>query len=396
MKKYKLMALSLVGVLSIGVLWTTVTSAQSIQTGNSVTTNSDEVIDSSLYTAGTNVTVDSTVNGDVNCAGQTVIISGTINGDILCLAQTLTISGTVNGDIRIAAQTINVSGAVTGNASVASSSFVVESSGSVGGDLTIASGTTTVTGSVGRDILITSGNLDVDGTVGRNITGDLENLQLSSTAIVSGDIEYTSINEAEIDENAQVAGTTTMNTAEQSSSSGSLFGISLVFIIFILTSAILVSMVLVLIAPRFFHSVTSQALPRPWKALLVGMTVSFLVPIVGLILLLTVVGIPLAITLGVGWLFIALLSGPFTAYLVGRWILNKSTKPLLIMLVGSVVLLLTYLVPIIGFFALLFAYWTGAGMLTLELYYRNPNPSYNFEKTESKKVAPKKKTKTKS
>jgi cytoskeletal protein CcmA (bactofilin family) len=393
MNKFKLALVLVLVALGSGVLWTSITSAQTIKTGSSVTTTNSETIDSSLYTAGTDLTIESNVNGDIFCAGQNVIISGTVNGDVLCLAQTITISGTVNGDIRIAAQTANLSGVITGNATVASSSFIVESSGSVDGDLTIASGTVTVIGQIGRDVLVTSGSLNVDGNIGRNITGDLENLIISDSAVVSGNIDYTSINEAEISENAQVLGVVSRSAPEQGGSGTALFGISLAFLVYILISALIVSMVLVLIAPRFFNSVTNHAYPKPWKALLVGAIVAFIVPLLGFILIITVFGIPLALTLGVGYLFVALLSGPFTAYLVGRWVMNKSTKPLLIMLVGSVVLLLTYIVPVIGFFALLFAYWTGVGMLTLELYYRNPNPSYNFEQKEIKKPATTKKSK---
>jgi cytoskeletal protein CcmA (bactofilin family) len=393
MNKFKIAAVFVVAALGSGLLWANVVSAQTIKTGSSVTTSSGDVIDSSLYTAGTDIAVESTVNGDVYCAGQNVIISGTVNGDVLCLAQTITISGTINGDIRIAAQTVNLSGTVSNNATVASSSFIVESSGAVIGDLTLASGTVTVIGQVGRDVLVAGGAVNIDGNVGRDITGEIENLTISDGATVSGNIDYTSLNEADISENAQVLGEVSRSVPEQGGSGAELFGVSLAFLVYILISALIVSMALVLIAPRFFNSVTNRAFPRPWKALLVGAIVAFIVPLLGFILLLTVFGIPLALTLGVGYLFVALLSGPFTAYLVGRWVVNKSTKPLVIMLVGSVVLLLTYVVPFIGFFALLFAYWMGVGMLTLELYYRNPNPSYNFEQKDTKKPAKTKKSK---
>jgi cytoskeletal protein CcmA (bactofilin family) len=406
MRKFKIATLLLVAVLGVGVLFGSVASAQSFRSGETVTTSKDETVDSSLFTAGTTITIDSNVNGDVFCAGQTVVISGDVNGDVICAAQTMTISGNVTGDIRLVSQTITLSGNVEGNASIFTSTLVQDSNGRIGGDLSVASSDTTIAGEIGRDVAVGSGSFTLGGSVGRNIEGDLENLVLSSGSLVAGNINFTSINEISQDSDAVVQGEITRKTPEQASGSGSIFGISIAFIAYTLVSALFVSLVLVLLVPRFFHSVTSRAVKSPWKPLLVGLIVTFFAPIVGFLLLITFFGIPLAITLGAGWMFVALLSGPFTAYLVGRWVLNSSTKPVLIMLVGSLVLLVAYFIPVLGFLALLFAYWIGVGMLSLELYSRYPKPSYNFvnvdtnaekqpKKTTTKKTASKKPAKTK-
>lgn len=396
MHKFKIATLSLVAVLSVGALFAGVASAQSFRSGEIVTTSKDETIDSSLFTAGTTITVDSDVNGDLFCAGQTVVISGDINGDVICAAQTMTISGKVTGDIRLASQTITLSGNVEGNASILTSTLVQDSNGRIGGDLSVASSDTTIAGQVGRDVAISSGSVTIDGSVGRNIKGDIENLVLSSGSLVAGNINFTSINEISQDSGAVVQGEITRKTPEQASGSGSIFGISIAFIAYILVSAIFVSLILVLLVPRFFHSVTSRAVSSPWKPLLVGLVATLFVPIISFLLMISTFGIPLAITIGVGWLFIALLSGPFTAYLVGRWVLNSSTKPVLIMLVGSLVLLIAYFIPVLGFFAILFAYWIGVGMLSLELYSRYPKPNYNFANVDIKVAKTAKKPKAKS
>jgi cytoskeletal protein CcmA (bactofilin family) len=365
---------------------TSLVGAQSFRTGDSVTTSSGETIDSTLYAAGTTLTIESDINGDLFCAGQTVVVSGDVSGDIICAAQTMTISGDVTGDVRLASQTITLSGNIDGNATVFTSTLVQDSNGSIGGDLTVASSDTTISGSVGRDVAVASGDFTLNGSVGRDITGALENLTLSSGSIVSGNIDYTSENDLVQNEGASVLGEITRSTPEQASGSGSVFGISLMFILYMLISALIISLTLVLIAPRFFHSVTQHGVNKPWKTLLVGFLVTFVAPIIGFILLLTFFGIPLALTLGVGWLFAVLLSGPFTAYLVGRWILRNSTKPVLIMLLGSVVLLMAYVVPILGFFALVFAYWMGIGMLSMEFYSRYPKPNYDLKESKIKKA----------
>jgi cytoskeletal protein CcmA (bactofilin family) len=387
MKKAKFLAVLFISLIAISGLFATVASAQTFRTGDSVTTSKGETIDSTLVAAGTTLTIESNINGDLFCAGQTVVVSGNVTGDVICGAQTITISGDVSGDVRLASQTINLSGNIEGNATVFTSTLVQDSNGSIDGDLILASSDATISGTVGRDVAVASGSLVLNGTVGRDITGSLEDLVLSSGSLVSGNIDYTSQNELSQADGATVAGEITRSTPEQKSGSGSIFGISIVFIIYILLSALIVSLVLVLIAPRFFHSVTSHGVNRPWRTLLIGFLVTFIAPIIGFLLLITFFGIPLAITLGVGWLFVALLSGPFSAYLVGRFILQNSTKPIQIMLLGSVVLLLSYFIPILGFFALLFAYWMGVGMLAVEFTERYPKPVYELPKDSPKKVA---------
>jgi hypothetical protein len=46
------------------------------------------------------------------------------------------------------------------------------------------------------------------------------------------------------------------------------------------------------------------------------------------------------------------------------------------MLVGASLLLVIYFIPVIGFLALLSAWWIGSGMLLLEVFHRYPKPSY--------------------
>lgn len=379
--------------LMSSVLMGTLVSAQSFRSGDAVSTASNKVIDQSLYAAGKTLTIESTINGDLFCAGQTVLISGEINGDVICAAQNITISGRVNGDIRIASQTFTLSSTVTGNASIAGETFIQNSTSVIEGDLSIGGSDVTLNGKIGRDVALGSNLVTVNGSIGRNIIGEVENLKLLPGSSVAGKIDYKSRNEISQDKDAKVLGEVSRSTPDKKEGP-SLFGISVWFMLFIFFGSLLIALALILIAPRFFNSVSERALPKPWKALLAGIVLSILAPVVLGVLLISYIGIPLAIVLGVAWLLATFLSTFFTAYLIGRWILQISHKPILIMLPGSAVLSIVIFVPIIGFIVFLLAYWIGIGMLALELYSRNPRPSYNFSdtaKSASNKVVNKKK-----
>ena len=374
-------------------LWGSIAGAQSFRTGDTVSTATDEVVDSTIYAAGNTVTIGSTVNGDVFCIGQTVTVTGTVNGDVICAAQNISISGEVNGDVRLAAQSITLTSNIAGNASILTQSFVQDASSTVFGDVSVAASDVTIDGVVGRDLAVSSGgDIILNGSVDRNITGNTENLTLSASSFVGGNIEYTSANELIEESGSTVVGTITRNEISTSEGDGgSIFGISLIFVLYIIVAALIVSLTLVLIIPRFFNSVTAQGYPKPWKALLVGFLASMLVPALVVFTLITIIGIPLGLTLGVAWLLVALLSGPFSAYLVGRWVMKDSNKPVAIMFIGSLVLLASYFIPVLGFFALIAAHWIGVGMLLLEGYSRWPKPTYDFANVKTARTTKKKK-----
>jgi hypothetical protein len=129
--------------------------------------------------------------------------------------------------------------------------------------------------------------------------------------------------------------------------------------------------------PRLFQNVTDQAARRPWIALLTGFVASFAVPIIIVLLAVTVIGIPLALFVGLLWLVAEFLSGPLFAYYLGRLILRRSRQPVLIMLVGSILLTILYFIPFLGILAILAAVWFGTGMLLLEVFSRTPRPVYD-------------------
>ncbi len=387
-RKYKILLSAVVLVTISFAGYAGLTNAHSFRSGTNVVADKQERIDHSLFAAGNTINISSEVFGDVFCAGQTVTISGTVHGDVICAGQTLTVNGTVNGDVRLAGQSITVGGTVSGNATIGGQSFMLSSGAKIGGDVTLGSSDGTFSGSVGRDIAAGGGSILIANSVGRDIKGNIENLELGGGARVQGNIEFRSNNEIKKASEALVGGKITRSEAPRESKSEGSFVNG--WFIYLFLAMLVTSMVLVLLFPRMLQRVTDRGLPRPWKALLVGLLAGLVVPVILIGLALTLVGIPLAILIGLSWLVVMILSGPIFGYYLGRLILRGSVQPLVIMLAGATVLLLTYFIPIIGFLAILIAFWGGAGMLLLELFHRTPRPAYNLSEVAVKTTSRKK------
>lgn len=376
-------ALLLSTMIMIGIVagFFGVAHAQTFRSGNSATVGANEVVDGTLWTTGKTVDIVGQVNGDLFCAGQTVTVSGTVHGDVICAAQTITISGTVDGNVRSAAQTFNVSGNVMHNLTAAAQSFNQAAKASVAGDASVAGSDVTFNGTIGRDAALAGQNVTINGQIARNVTASVEQLSLGSGAKIGGDLSYTSKNEVLSANDAVVAGTTTKYLPKEQPQRriGSVVGFGVGAVIFAALAGLVFVLTLVLLIPQTIHNVTNQAIKSPWKTLLVGFLASLIVPILFIIILLTVIGIPLALLLIGVWILISSLSGVMSAYYTGRLIWKDQHNAILIMLVGSLLLFVLYFIPIIGVFVALGAYFMGTGMLLLEAKRFVGSPNYRVK-----------------
>lgn len=395
MKKRNLLAGIVLASLAFIFVSVRVVNAQSFRSGDNVTVSQNETIDQSLFVAGRNIDIGGVVQGDIFCAGQTVNISATVHGDVICGGQTVNISGTVDGDVRLAGQSVNLSATVSGNATIGGQTFTLDSKGKIGKDLTIGSDVSKLNGTIGRDIAGAGSTIIINNSIGRDVQANITKLELTSTAVVKGNIDYTSANQIIQRNGSTVEGSVkqTVPTEPASTKHGAVFGFNFGWFLFIFVMMLTTALVLVLLFPRLVHTTSEQAVKRPLRSFLTGVFAMFVVPAAIAILLISVVGMPLAFVAALLWVVVLILSGPMFGYYLGRMILRNSTNALAIMLVGGSLLAVLYFVPILGFFALCAAGWFGTGMILLEAKNRMLKPHYvtsNYEpagieaKTETK------------
>ncbi len=361
--------------------------AQSFHTGDNVIFSKDKKIDQTVYAAGRNIDIASEISGDLFCGGQTVTISGTVHGDVICAGQTLNVTGKVDGDVRLAGQTVNLDGMVNGNASIGGQTFNLGSKAKIMGDASIGSSASALNGTIGRDLAVGSESITVNNLIGRDIKASVGKIELTDQAQVKGSIDYTSSNELIKSSGAQIGGKVSQTLPKQESrpKNGAAFGMVLGWIIYLLVALSIVSMTLALLYPALLPRVTNRAFPRPFKAFFTGFIFNLVAPAIIGLTAITVIGVPLAVILAIGWILVLSLSGPFAGYYLGRLVLRGNQNVPAIMFGGGTLLLLTYFIPFIGMIALIFAASIGTGMILLELEASTPRPVYNIDSKPKKK-----------
>jgi cytoskeletal protein CcmA (bactofilin family) len=173
---------------------------------DSVTVGADEAVDDDLYVGAGTVSIAGTVNGDATVAGGTVSVRGTVNGSLNVAGGTVDVLGDVTGAVRVSGGTVSIAGSVGRDVVLFGGTATIESGAEIGGDLAGATGTLTVGGTVGGDLLAGAGTIEIIGTVNGSVDVGVGMLTLAPSAVVGGDLTYTSEEEATIADGAQIGG----------------------------------------------------------------------------------------------------------------------------------------------------------------------------------------------
>lgn len=382
MKKYKLLAVAAV-LAPVGLVAAPVAahSMTNMRSGNIASVAKDEVLDSSVYLAGTTVTVAGTVRGDVYCAGQNVDVTGTVEGDVICAGQTVSISGSVLGDVRVAGQTVTLAGPVAHNLTAFGQSVTVAGSAVINMDATVYGSSVQMGGKVGRDATVGGQTVTLAGSIGRNVVAGVEQLAVGGGARIGGDVEYTSYNQLDKGNGASITGKTTRHDPpadyEKAESS---WATQFWNVAFWFGAWLVLGLLLLGLMPRNIKTTADLMAKQGGWALLAGLAALILTPIVAVMLMFTLVGIPAGVALLLLWAVAMLAAYAYSGFALGQWVSVQAGwklkwPPVASLALGLVLLALLMLIPVIGgLFSFLALVWgLGGVVLAAGRYHRTRN-----------------------
>jgi cytoskeletal protein CcmA (bactofilin family) len=336
----------------------------------------DKVIDYNYFNVGQVMSLDATFNKDVYVAAQTLTIDGTIKGDLFCAANDVRINGTVEGNIRCVAQTITINGAVGKNVMVFGTSIMTGPDSKIGWEMLAGGQTVNVQGTIGGNAnlsgLVVDVNNEINGWLFTNVEGG--QLKLGDKAKINGNLEYTSQKSTalQLDPAARIVGETEFKELKvYRQSAAQRFGEWFNSFLYAFLACLMIAVLLFLLAPKFMESIADLSLEKFGHAILTGL-VFMATPIAGVILLITIVGIPLAL-ISMVLFFILLYTGKIFFALTlakgARKIFKLDKMNSWLMLIGglAVVVLLTK-IPVIGGLFSLFFIMAGVGGLLMALW----------------------------
>jgi hypothetical protein len=330
-------------------------------------------IDGDYYAAGNRIDIPAPVDGDVVIAGRVLRVAGPVRGDVLAAGWRVTIADHVMDDVRAAGGEVLIDAPIDGDLILAGGDVTLGSESHVTGRAWLSGGTVRVEGQIDRVARIAAGNVQLAGEFreplhvigeelhvlpGARILGPLTYegpapLNLSPEATVNGPIAYRKIGAAEA-----------RRARWPKAASSVLFAAHL----------FLAGFLLLILFPRLTTAAPETLRARPGQSLLVGFVLLVTLPVVALLFLISVLGIPVGVSLAAGYvvaLFLGLLT---TAFYVGdieagllRQPLTTTARRIAFLLAGVATLSVLRSFPFVGGWFVFLSVVFGLGALAIWL-----------------------------
>ena len=350
-------------------LWLPIQAAAAdLRQGPDVTVAAGQTVSDDIYAAGGTISIAGTVDGSVIAAGGTITVSGNVSRDLIVAGGTINVTGRVGGSIRAAGGNLTLNAPVEQDVVITGGTIDISSGATIGRDLLVAGGSATVSAPVARRVYMGSGSLTLRNRVGGDVTGQVEHLRLDG-AQIGGNLDYTSNNQVDIVNGAQVAGTTTRHTPADrgpGATNGFVGWLRALIGIFAL------GLLFILLLPRFSTRGIDVLRAEPWLSLGIGAVILVATPIVAVVLFiigLLIGGWWLGLLLIPLWILALALGYVVSGFLLGRLVFAQlgwgRFHDALALLGGLFILALVTLIPLLGWLVSLAAVVFGAGALAL-------------------------------
>lgn len=339
--------------------------------------------DRSVVLVGGSVTPSKRVPENLVAAAGRIVVDQPVGKNAVLAAGAIDLRAPVGGSLRAAAGSITISAKVDGSASVAGGEVRLPREAAIAGAARIFAGTITIDGSIGGPLRASADRIIINGTVDGDVKVAADELVLGPGAHIGGALQYASANELVKGEGATVAGTVTRKQAHdvrdaeemlpRVSRGAKIFGAIVSYLALLGCGALFLA-----IAPIFSVEAPDRIKSAPGRSLGMGLLAVIGVPLLAVLFMLTIIGIPVGAMLValypllllfgfiVGTLFaanaatsLAKLRPPPT---VARAIGHYAVALALVMLLGRV--------PGVGGFVILVLVVLGIGAFGVEVYRR--------------------------
>ncbi len=303
-----------------------------------------------------NVSISDNYNSSVAAAGGDVDITGDVNGFGAFIAENIEQTGTVDYGFY-ASNSATISGVVEKDVFSISTSFKSLDNAKFNRDVFIASDEVVLNGEFDRNVNVYASKVTLDEVnVKGNITIIADEIEVSKDATVNGVLSYNK--DANFKSSSDNINKVKKNAAILNSDEEETFADVVYSKAWSILCLMIVFGVICLLFPKVFNKINTKyenmKVMDALKLMGKGALVLILIPIIAIVLLFTMIGIPLCIILAVIYCLALYLSTIFGAYLIGYKVWNKISSEkkeinaLLYGAIGLLIILVLELIPVVG------------------------------------------------
>ena len=274
---------------------------------------------SDLYAFGGGVDVQADVEGDLVAGGGRVVNGKRVQGNLIVAAGSVEIGGAVMRNVRAAGGAVTISGRVARNVNAGGGTVVVTPDGVIEGRARLVGGEVRMAGTVAKKLYAAGAVVVIGGEVQGDVELVAQEIEVLPSARIKGHLVYWSPRDARISPKAQIEGSITHNLPELpralARTGAALFTVSrLLFVIGLIVTAI----ALFLLFPGFTRLAAQTIGSDPLKSLGLGVLLCVTVPVVAILIMFTILGIPLGLILFLSYLVSLLMGFLVAAFFLGE------------------------------------------------------------------------------
>ncbi len=366
-------------------------SASTLQTARTIVLS--DASTTNAYLAGTDITVVAPLAGDLLAAGGTVTSNAPVAGDAMLAGGTVDIEKSVAGDARLIGGQVTVNASVAGDLMIVGATVTASSSAR---DTRIAGATVNLTGSNGP-VIIYGSDVTLSGDFKGDVTVEASNsITITDGTHIHGALNYnapqqiTPASTAVIDGGASYIGTSSFLPTKKEAHTFAIAGATILFIVHLLAVLVLAGLLGGLF-PVFTERVAERTLadrsPGRFVLLaLLGFGILVAAPVLIFILLVSFVGIAVALALAALYALFFILAYIYGGVLAGAALARTLFKRYVITwkeaVLGMLVFYLIGIIPVVGVFVKFVLMMTAGGAiaaLAFNFAFRREEPELPFE-----------------
>jgi cytoskeletal protein CcmA (bactofilin family) len=334
-----------------------------------------ETVHTDLFVFGDVTRIDGDVEGDVISWSRSITVDGHIKGDVIAFAQEVIVNGPVDGNVRVFCQTLAINGVVSKNVMVWAGNVELSERSKVNGTVTLGTGNSELNGEVVGDVLAGSSSFEIHGILDHNAKIRSGTLEIGSKAEIKGQTQFKGRKQPTVSPSAKLGSPVdvTIETRGSNTSYSSphfywhqilLWGASFVF-----------GLAMLLLMPGFFFD-AAGACKRTMPAIGFGALFLIALPILGIIVCITIVGIGVGLAALMFWVIAIYAAQVIVGTWLGDQLLGETVgvgPALGRMALGLLILRVIGRVPYLGVWFSSLVICLGLGAIVLAIY-RNMRP----------------------
>jgi hypothetical protein len=327
--------------------------------------------------AGPKVEIGQPVQGDVLAAAGRIRIVQPVAQDAALAAGDIEVRARIGQDLRAAAGNLTIAAPIGGDAHLVGGSVHLERGSEIAGPSWIAGGEVQLLGVLGGRTKIYAGSVVIDGIVHGDLQVTAKDIELRPGAQIAGTLRYTSPNELRMAPGAKVAGAIERQptrSREHAPRASGPFGIVFGIVLWLL-SLFAAGVVWLLLFPRYAGDAQAQLQKAPAASVGVGFLVLVAMPVAVALLAITIVGLPLALTLLAAYGLVLLAGYLVVATTLADRLLIAAGQPsptrgwrFASLAIALLLLLLVGAIPVLGWLIALGVLMAGSGALVRQRF----------------------------